>query len=127
LPWNAPGWNAPCHGERRQGETTIMTARLATIFLITSTTCVCAAAQDGVGSLKTAIELEERSLAASTAGRAQDAETLAARALRIREAQLGAGHAATTPALAALGVAYGAAGRLDEAVWTMQQVVDLRT
>jgi tetratricopeptide (TPR) repeat protein len=104
-----------------------MTARFATIFLITSTTCVCAAAQDSVGSLKTALELEERSLEASTAGRAQEAEAFAARALRIREAQLGVGHSATTPALAALGVAYGAAGKLAEAVWAMQQVVELRT
>jgi tetratricopeptide (TPR) repeat protein len=104
-----------------------MTARLATVLFIMSVTGVCAAAQDGIGSLRTAIELEERSLAASGAGRTQEAEALAARALRMREAQLGVGHSATTPALAALGVAYGAAGKLPEAVWAMEQVVELRS
>ena len=103
-----------------------MSAKVASIVLIASVASV-AHGQDSVGSLRTALELEERSLEASAAGRAQEAEALAARALRIREARLGAGHSATTPALAALGVAYGASGKLAEAVWTMQQVVELRS
>lgn len=84
------------------------------------------AAQETTG-LQTAVQLEERAVAAAAEGRGEEALSLAARALGLREARLGAGHVGTAPALAALGVAHGAAGNLSEAVWALEQGLELRS
>jgi tetratricopeptide (TPR) repeat protein len=99
-------------------------AFLAAPFLLSSLDAVALPAGP---SLRQAMELEERAEAAALAGRGDEAETFAARALVAREAVLGRDDTATAPAFGALGLAHAAAGRLDEALWALARAVELRT
>lgn len=78
-------------------------------------------------SLRQAFDLEERAFAAALAGRGEEGEPLAARALIVREAVLGRDDTATAPALGALGLAQVAAGSPHEALWALGRALELRT
>jgi len=76
--------------------------------------------------LSEALLLEKRARESARDGRAEEAETLAAQALSLREAALGRDTVGTIPALQALATAHVASGRVAEAKALLEQTLELR-